>query len=119
MKLLKVEKPHGYFLKEDGSYGLVKDINENDILYLVSRCLDEKTDEKTLEIDSLSSEDDCPNPAEKVIYDELKKQFETLIIEKAKISKDIDALFKDAEALYFAENPVETPEEWASELSQL
>lgn len=115
MKLFKVEKPHVYFLEEDGSYGLVRDINESDIFYLVDCCLNEKTDEKTLEIDPLPSEDDCPNLAEKVIYDELKKQFETLITEKAKISKDIDALFEDAVALYSAENSVETPEEWVSE----
>lgn len=111
MKLFKVDKPHGYFLKENGSYGLVKDINESDILYLVGCCFGEET----VEIDPSPSDDDCPNSAEKVIYDELEKQFKKLLLEKKKIIKDIDELFEDAETLYSVEDPVGKPEEWASE----
>ena len=111
MKLLKVEKPHGYFLKEDGSYGLIKDIDEDGVFYLAGVCLNEEK----VEIDPSPLEGDCPNPAEREIYDELEKQFNKLILEKATILKGIDDLFEDAEELYLAEEPVEVPEEWASE----
>lgn len=97
MKILAIEEHEALFRTTEGdSFHPIKDISEDDVLAIVKLILDGSD----LEMDDEPSNDEGRNPAELVIYRELKKQFSSLISKRDEKLQAINDQFRDAEAFY-------------------
>lgn len=101
MKILEIDNKHAYLIPKEGTRVLVKDVNEENILELTKHLIENST----VEMDAIPSEEDCPNPAERVIYEELRKQIEALLLKRDAIHSGINAEFEEAEKFYTQSEP--------------
>lgn len=100
MKVFQVEDHRITFrLGKNESFRSLQDINENDILSIVSMIIDGKD----IEMDLVPEDEIGRNPAELIIYKELYSQFEKIINERDEILRRIDDEFADARSYYEGE----------------
>lgn len=103
MKILEVDNKHAYLIPKEGTRILVKDVNEENILEVTKHLIDNPS----VEMDAVPAEDDCPNPAERVIYEELHKQITALLSKRDTLLSGIEAKFEEAEGFYNQGEPFE------------
>ncbi|MEG0374032.1 MAG: hypothetical protein RR672_00235 [Raoultibacter sp.] len=103
MKILEVDNKHAYLIPKEGTRILVKDINEENILEVTKQLIDNPE----VEMDAVPEEEDCPNPAERVIYGELHKQVTALLLKRDTLLSGIEAKFEEAEKFYNQAEPFE------------
>lgn len=100
MKVLKIDNNCGMYLNSENDYTSVKDINKDDIYYILKMIID-IDDIDDIEIDI---EDDnilkINNEAEKIVYNSLREEIEKVIDEKNNLKLEIETLFKEAYEKY-------------------
>ncbi|WP_322154764.1 hypothetical protein [Paratractidigestivibacter sp.] len=97
MKAFQVEEHGISFVRvADGSKHPLRDIDENDVLAIISLIIDGGA----VEMDPVPETDAGRNPAEFIIYKELHSQFKKVCDEREGILKRIDDQFADARAYY-------------------
>ena len=83
-------------IKDDKSWHPLRDIDEEDVLAIITLIIDGGD----VEMDSMPESDEGRDPAEFIIYKELYSQFKKICDERADILKHIDDEFADARAYY-------------------
>ena len=111
MKILRVENGRAFCSTGETATKSVKDIDEEDVLSLVNLILHEDD----CELDPVPSSEECLNDAERVIYEELYKQFSSILKKRKDILESIDNQFSEAEALYDTDKPAKSMDEWNSD----
>lgn len=97
MKAFQVEEHGISFVRvADGSKHPLRDIDENDVLAIISLIIDGGE----VEMDPVPANDEGRDPAEYIIYKELYSQFKKIEDDRTGILRRIDDKFADAKSYY-------------------
>ena len=89
MKILRIEAGKAEFSTNGQDSRIITDIGKDDIVLMLDRILNGK-----VEIDSETEDIRINNPAEKIIYNNLKEKFEGFIKHSDEIVSEITSIFE-------------------------
>lgn len=102
MKVLIWNGRDGSFRSDpQGQEHPIRDISEQDVLAIMRLILDDST---SVEMDPLPTNRDNVNQAALVIYEELAKQFQSMIAKRDSVMTRIDKKFEEARSYYNQED---------------
>lgn len=93
-----------YCVDENGDEHPIQDISEDDVLAIMRLILN---DSSVIEMDPVPTDKDNVNPAALVIYEELHKQFTSMIDQRATIIERIEKKFDSARSYYSQDNVID------------
>lgn len=96
MKILKIEDRRATYSIGEKVDKPIKDMDSNDVYEIIEYILKGNS----VEFDPAPDKDDCPNDADRILYEELFKQFLQVFTSKDEIIGEIDQQFKEAEEFY-------------------
>jgi hypothetical protein len=91
MRILKIDTSKGMFLNSTGIYQPIDEINKEDLIYLMSIAVENEDTEMD---DSTTS--DIVNPAQKIIYDNIRRKLMTLQSQRTTIISNKTKLYQAA-----------------------
>lgn len=98
MELLKVKGTEALFCDESGAYKLVSQITPEDISVALGRLLSGDH----IEIASEEDENKIANPAQKIIFQQLRTSFKEVLDSRGAILEEVDSVFSEAEEKYLS-----------------
>lgn len=90
MKILKIKSDKGYFSLDNENWVPIDEISKESLLSLLNLII-----ENDVEIDEYN-EELIRNPAHRIIYENIYKNFEPILNNKSTFEDDCDNLYKDA-----------------------
>lgn len=99
MELLRIDEQHDAYYLKNHSWSLVRDIERDDLLYLIQMVAE--NDE--IEMAECTSDNEIINPIEKTIYLEVYSALKDLADNRETLLAEIDAEFEELERKYCLE----------------